>query len=102
MPYQEPVERGAIEIITHTHRSYVKGIAGVWWWLQQRGCPIWGQHPTVDTQHILFRVGTRGVNEETLSKVTASFCNLEKKHPLSVTADLVSVTLALRLPGKQK
>lgn len=44
-----------------------------------------------------------GVNEETLSKVTASFCNLKKKkHPLSVTADLVSVNLALRLPGKHK
>lgn len=26
----------------------------------------------------------------------------KKKHPLSVSADLVSVTLALRLPGKQK
>lgn len=60
MPYQEPMERGAIEIVTHTHRSYEKGIAGVWWWLQQRGCPIWGQQLSVDTQHILFRVGTRG------------------------------------------
>lgn len=76
MPYQEPMERGTIEIITHTHRSYEKGIAGVWWGLQQRGYPIWGQQPSVDAQHILFWVGIRGVNEEALSKVIASFCNL--------------------------
>lgn len=79
MPYQELAERGMIEIVTHTHRSYEKGIAGVWWRLQQGGCPIWRQQPSVDAEHILFRVGIKGVDEEALPKVIASFCNLEKK-----------------------
>lgn len=29
MPYQEPMERGMIEIIIHTQRSYERGITGV-------------------------------------------------------------------------
>lgn len=100
VPYQEPMERGTIEIITHTHRSYEKGIAGVWWPLQQRGCPIWGQQPSVDAQHILFQVKMRS-ERRSFAQSDSFILQLGKKnHPLSVTADLVSVTLASRLTGK--
>lgn len=58
MPYQEPTERGMIEIVTHTHKSCERRIAGVWWQHQQR-LLYWGQQPSTDLQHILLPLGMR-------------------------------------------